>query len=156
MSICDLNHLKQIICTGQCLLGIDFGTKTIGLSISDEFLIIASPLKTLSRSIFTKDLKLLTDIIYKFNVGGLIIGLPLNLNGQEGPRCQSTRQFAKNILNHLDIPITFWDERFSTAVINKMLIAEVDMSRQKRKKVIDKIAATYILQGALDSLSLKK
>ena len=152
MTILSLNNLKQNIQSGQCLLGLDFGAKTIGVSISDTLLIVASPLKTIKRTKFSQDLAHLEVMINNRNAGGLVIGLPLNLNGREGPRCQSTRQFASNILKHLEIPIAFWDERFSTSIVEKMLISEADMSRKKRRRVIDKIAATYILQGAIDSI----
>ena len=110
-------------------------------------------LEMLIRTKFTDDFVELLTIINEFNIGAIIIGLPLNMDGLEGPRCQSTRQFASNILNCIDIPIAFWDERLSTVAVERILISEVDMTRKKRRKILDKLAATYILQGALDALS---
>ena len=153
MAVVKLQNLKQIIDNEKKLLGVDFGSKTIGLSVSDYLLTIANPLKTIIRTKFTDDLIELLTIFDQLNIGAIIIGLPLNMDGHEGPRCQSTRQFASNILNTIDIPIVFWDERLSTVAVERMLISEVDMTRKKRRKILDKLAATYILQGALDALS---
>ena len=153
MAIYELTNLKQNIRSGQCLLGVDLGSKTIGLSLSDPLLIIASPLKTIRRTRFSENLALIKSIILELNIGGTIIGLPISLNGKEGPRCQSTRQFASNFLSGIDIPLAFWDERYSTAAVERLLISEADISRTKRSKIIDKIAATYILQGALDFIN---
>lgn len=134
------------------LMGLDLGSKTIGLALSDTSLLIASPLKTIKRTTFTKDAEILESLFKNYDVGGIIVGLPINLDGSEGPRCQSTRQFAMNLLERQDIPIAFWDERLSTVAVERILIDEIDMTRKRRAKVIDKAAATYILQGALDSL----
>jgi putative holliday junction resolvase len=134
------------------LMGLDLGSKTIGLALSDVSLMIASPLGTIKRTKFTHDAETLEALIDEHDVGGFILGLPLNMDGSEGPRCQSTRQFAINLLERRDIPLAFWDERLSTVAVERILIDEIDMTRKRRAKVIDKAAATYILQGALDAL----
>ena len=133
------------------LLGLDVGTKTIGLALSDVTRSIATPYETIRRTKFTNDAKILGDIVNEMEVGGLIIGLPINLDGSEGPRAQSTRAFARNLARHIDVPMTFWDERLSTAAVERHLI-EADASRKRRAEVIDRMAAAYILQGALDRL----
>jgi putative Holliday junction resolvase len=133
------------------LLGLDVGTKTIGLALSDVTRSVATPYRTLRRTKFTADAKLLAAIAAKEGVGGLVIGLPINLDGSEGPRAQSTRAFAKNLAGHVDVPMAFWDERLSTAAVERHLI-EADASRKRRAEVIDRMAAAYILQGALDRL----
>ncbi|HML92116.1 Holliday junction resolvase RuvX [Methyloceanibacter sp.] len=133
------------------LLGFDLGTKTIGLALSDVTRAIATPYETLRRTKFTADAKAIAEVVAKEGVGGLVIGLPLNLDGSEGPRAQSTRAFARNLAAHVDLPMTFWDERLSTAAVARHLI-EADASRKRRAEVIDRMAAAYILQGALDRL----
>ena len=133
------------------LLGLDVGTKTIGLALSDVTRSIATPYETIRRTKFTSDAKILVDIVDKMEVGGLIIGLPINLDGSEGPRAQSTRAFARNLAKHIDLPMAFWDERLSTAAVERHLI-EADASRKRRAEVVDRMAAAYILQGALDRL----
>lgn len=144
--------LKATLKNRQRLMGIDPGTKTLGLAISDFLYMVASPLMTIKRTKFSKDIVQLKAIITEHNVGGLVIGLPKNMDGSEGPRCQSVRQFASNLMQEIDLPFLFWDERLSTAGVERTLI-EADMSRAKRKDVIDKMAAAYILQGALDTMS---
>ena len=134
------------------LVGIDLGTKTIGLAISDVERRIASPLRTLRRGAFQKDADALMAIFTEFEVAAVIVGLPLDLEGREGPRAQSTRAFARNLAGRTDLPIAYWDERFSTAAVERALIAN-DVSRARRARVIDKMAAAYILQGALDRLA---
>ncbi|MBV9290211.1 MAG: Holliday junction resolvase RuvX [Hyphomicrobiales bacterium] len=134
------------------LIGLDLGTKTIGLAISDVERRIASPLRTLPRRAFQKDADALIAIFTEFEVAGVILGLPLDLAGREGPRTQSTRAFARNLAARTDLPIAFWDERFSTAAVTRSLIAN-DVSRGRRAQVVDKMAAAYILQGALDRLA---
>jgi putative Holliday junction resolvase len=136
----------------QRLLGLDLGTKTIGLAISDPGLVVASPLETIRRKKFTADAGALFALVDDHGVGALVIGLPRNMDGSEGPRCQSTRQFAANLLGKRDIAIAFWDERLSTAAVERAMIAEGDVSRAKRAEAVDKLAAGYILQGYLDSL----
>lgn len=149
----DLNQLKSAMAAARRVLGLDVGSKTIGLALSDVTLMIASPLDTIRRGRFSKDLGRLTEVISKQDVGALIIGLPINMDGTEGPRCQSTRQFATNITKEIDLPIGYWDERLSTVAVERVLVEDVDMTRKRRGEVIDKAAAAYILQGALDFLN---
>ncbi|NQV84580.1 MAG: Holliday junction resolvase RuvX [Rhodospirillales bacterium] len=139
--------------TGQRLLGLDIGSKTIGLALSDVSRLLASPAETIRRTKFTKDVLRLKTIIAQEDVGGLVLGLPVSMDGTEGPRCQSTRDFAINLLEHIDLPIAFWDERLSTAAVQRVLIKEADMTRKRRGEVVDKMAAAYILQGALDAMN---
>lgn len=136
---------------GGRLLGLDVGTKTIGIAISDSGFAIASPVETIRRTKFAADAERLRQLIAGREVGGLVIGLPINMDGSEGPRCQSVRQFAANLLARFDIPILFWDERLSTAAVTRAML-EADLSRQRRAQSVDKMAAAYILQGALDAL----
>ena len=133
------------------LAGLDLGEKTIGIAIGDPGHHVASPLTTIRRTKFTKDATELIRILDERQIGGLVIGLPLNMDGSEGPRCQSVRQFAANLKPLRDVPATFWDERMSTMAVTRDMIA-ADMSRAKRAKVVDQSAAAFILQGALDSL----
>ena len=147
----DIRALKGKLKNRQRLLGIDPGTKTIGLALSDFTLVIATPMETIKRKKFTKDIERIKEIIAEHDVGGFVIGLPINMDGTEGPRCQSVRQFASNLAQHFDVPMAFWDERLSTAGVERTLL-EADVSRAKRAEVIDKMAASYILQGALDAI----
>jgi putative Holliday junction resolvase len=133
------------------LIGIDLGSKTIGLAISDVERRLASPLKTLPRGAFAKDADSLIAIFSEFDIAGIVLGLPLDLDGRDNPRAQSTRAFARNLSTRTTLPIVFWDERFSTAVVTRSLIAN-DVSRARRAQIVDKMAAAYILQGALDRL----
>ena len=133
------------------LIGIDLGAKTIGLAISDVERRLASPLKTLARGAFARDANTLTAIFSEFGVAAIVLGLPLDLNGRDSPRAQSTRAFARNLSTRTNLPILFWDERFSTAAVTRSLIAN-DVSRARRARVVDKMAAAYILQGVLDRL----
>jgi len=153
MAETDLTKLASILPDRGCLLGIDLGSKTIGLAISDPNWVIASPLETIRRSKFAKDLMTLNRIITDRRISALVLGLPVSMDGTEGPRCQSTRQFARNVLQQVDIPIAFWDERLSTSAIQRLLISEADMTRKRRAEVVDKMAAAYILQGAIDMVS---
>ena len=134
------------------LLGLDLGTKTIGLALSDAARTIATPLETIRRKKFGVDATALLDICRNHDVCGLVIGLPLNMDGSEGPRVQSTRAFARNLTSLTDVPMTAWDERLSTAAVTRTLI-EADRSRARRAELVDKMAAAYILQGFLDRLS---
>ncbi len=152
MALCNPAELAAVLTPDARLLGLDLGSKTIGLALSDPRRTIATPLNTLKRQKFTKDAAALCTIIDAENVGGLVLGLPVNMDGSEGPRCQSTRQFAANLLEKKDIPITLWDERLSTAAVTRTLIA-ADTSRKRRGEVVDKLAAAYILQGLLDRLN---
>jgi putative Holliday junction resolvase len=133
------------------LLGLDLGTKTIGLALSDVTRSIATPYDAIRRGKFTTDAKTINGIVEQMGVGGLVIGLPINLDGSEGPRAQSTRAFARNLGHHVAVPIAFWDERLSTAAVERHLI-EAGASRKRRAEVVDRMAAAYILQGALDRL----
>lgn len=137
---------------GQRLMGLDLGTKTIGLALSDVERRLASPLETLKRGKFSADAAALLARAEKFDVAGFVIGLPLNMDGSEGPRVQATRAFVRNLAKLTPAPIVFWDERLSTAAVTRTLI-EQDASRAKRAAVVDRMAAAYILQGALDRLS---
>ncbi len=154
MTVVPLAELKQRLPAGGRLLGLDLGSKTIGLAISDRELTVGSPLETLRRAKFTQDAAALAKICAERKVGGLVLGLPVNMDGGEGPRCQSVRQFARNLTEvaGLELPVAFWDERLSTAAVERLLVEEADMSRRRRAQVVDKMAAAYILQGALDSL----
>lgn len=144
--------LKAALGNRQRLLGIDPGTKTLGLALSDFLCMVATPMETIKRTKFSKDMIHMKRVIEEQNVGGLVIGLPKNMDGSEGPRCQSVRQFAENVMAEIDIPFVFWDERLSTAGVQRTLI-EADVSRAKRAGVIDKMAASFILQGVLDAMS---
>lgn len=134
------------------LVGLDLGSKTIGVALSDVERRIASPLRTLKRAAFQNNAAELSLILGEFAVAGVVLGLPLDLDGRENPRSQSTRAFARNLSGRVEPPLTFWDERFSTAVVTRSLI-ENDVSRARRAEVVDKMAAAYILQGALDRLA---
>lgn len=155
MAILDLAALKPALAPRARLLGFDLGEKTIGLALSDIMLTVATPLETLKRGKFSVDVLALESLIHKHGVGGLVIGLPLNMDGTEGPRCQSTRQFAANLMKLKDFPILFWDERMSTLAVEREMIAH-DVTRARRDKVVDQAAAAFILQGVLDSLARTK
>jgi putative Holliday junction resolvase len=133
------------------LVGLDFGEKTIGVAVSDRIGAVATPLETIRRKKFTLDSNRLLEIISGRDINGIILGLPRNMDGSEGPRCQSTRAFARNLSRVTDLPIGFWDERLSTVAAERALL-EADTSRKRRAEVIDHVAASYILQGALDRL----
>jgi putative Holliday junction resolvase len=143
----------QAMPAGARLMGLDLGTKTLGLALSDVTRTIASGLTTLSRSKFAADARLLLELASQHGVGGLVIGLPINLDGSESPRAQATRAFARNLSKLTALPILYWDERLSTAEAERTLL-EADLSRRRRAQVIDKVAATLILQSALDRLKL--
>ena len=147
-----IDELTQSLQIGCPLLGLDPGTKTIGLALSDGLHNIATPLETIRRSKFAKDADRLVEIINAHEVSGLIIGLPLNMDGSEGPRVQSVKAFARNLAPFVKLPTCFWDERLSTIAVERTLL-EADASRKRRSEVIDKMAACYILQGALDRIA---
>ena len=151
MSIVELSALGQALRPGQRLLGLDLGEKTIGLALSDTSLTVATPFKTLKRGKFKANATELAALIADHDVGGLIIGLPLNMDGSDGPSAQSARAFGRNFAEVHAAPLTFIDERLSTAAVTRTLI-EADTSRARRSEVVDKMAAAYILQGALDRL----
>jgi putative Holliday junction resolvase len=134
------------------LLGLDLGTKTIGVAVSDGVRYSATPLETIARTKFTADAARIVELIAENAAVGIVIGLPLNMDGSEGPRVQSTRAFARNLAQKTDVPIAFWDERLSTSAVTRMMIDEANMRRDKRAEVVDKLAASYILQGALERL----
>ena len=136
---------------GQRLLGFDLGTKTIGLALSDVERRIATPLETIARTRFMTDAGRILALAARFEVGGFVFGLPVNMDGTEGSRAQATRAFVRNLRRLSPIPSAFWDERLSTAAVTRMLIA-ADASRQRRAAVVDRLAAAYILQGALDRI----
>ncbi len=144
------NPLASLPSAGK-LLGLDLGTKTIGIAVSDGMRFSATPLTTIRRTKFKQDAVILLELINENKIVGLVLGLPLNMDGSEGPRVQSSKAFARNLSALIDIPIAFWDERLSTSAVTKTLI-EADVSRAKRAQVVDKLAASYILQGALDRL----
>ncbi|MBR9764780.1 MAG: Holliday junction resolvase RuvX [Rhodobacteraceae bacterium] len=135
----------------RALAGLDFGEKTIGVAVTDSLLSVATPLETIRRKKFTLDAEALLAILQKRAIAGIVLGLPRNMDGSEGPRCQKTRAFARNLLKVTDLPITYWDERLSTVAAERALL-EADTSRRRRAEVIDHVAASYILQGALDRL----
>ena len=137
------------------LMGLDLGEKTIGVAVSDTRQTVATGIKTIKRTKFQKDLTILTQVILGRDIRGVILGLPKNMNGSEGPKCQSTRAFAKNISLTVPLPITFWDERLSTVAAERSLI-EANASRRRRAEVIDYVAASFILQGVLDRVSAIK
>jgi putative Holliday junction resolvase len=151
----DLNGLIATIAPGARLLGFDLGEKTIGLALSDTMLTVATPLETLKRGKFSMDAPRVEAIIAKHGVGGLVIGLPLNMDGSEGPSAQSAKAFGRNLAARSPLPILFQDERLSTAAVTRTLI-DADASRKRRSEVVDKMAAAYILQGVLDRLRVMR
>jgi putative Holliday junction resolvase len=152
--VVDLLELPSACPPGTPFVGLDLGEKTIGVAVSDTTRLIASPYELIRKTKFTDDAKALLRLMKARGASGVVIGLPVNMDGTEGPRCQSVRAFARNLLRLADdaLPIAFWDERLSSAAVNRMLIAEADLSRAKRADVVDRAAAAYILQGALDRL----
>jgi putative holliday junction resolvase len=145
-------ELREALPTGARLMGLDVGTKTIGLALSDTRRVIASPLETIRRRRFGEDAGRLFALVDSHIVGGLVIGLPLTLAGADGPRTQSVRQFARNLIALRNLPVVFWDERLSTAAVTREMIA-ADLTRKRRGEIVDRVAAAYILQGCLDYLS---
>ena len=152
MVIDNLVKLAKNKVAGTRLLGFDLGTKTIGLALSDPGLTVASPIQTLPRRKFSRDVIILQNLVEERNIGAFVFGLPINMDGSEGPRAQGTRDFAANLVNHIKLPLAFWGERLSTAVVERLMIDEADLSRKKRAQSVDKMAAAYILQGTLDAL----
>jgi putative Holliday junction resolvase len=151
MAIRNPADLKALAATGRRLMGLDIGSKTIGLALSDTRHKLATPLETIKRTKFTADAARLRALIAAHGVGALVVGLPVGMDGGEGPRCQSVRQFAASLLETIDIPIAFWDERLSTAAVTRGMI-EADLTRKRRAAIVDRAAAAYILQGLLDYL----
>ncbi len=146
------SELAGLLKPNQRLLGLDVGSKTIGLALSDVSRSIATPMETLKRGKFSDDARWLLALMREHEVAALVVGLPMNMDGSEGPRCQSVRQFAQNLLAMADIDIVFWDERLSTVAAQRAML-EADMSRKKRAENVDKVAAAYILQGLLVNLA---
>lgn len=144
--------LREAVPAASRLMGLDVGTKTIGLALSDTRRVIATPLETIRRRRFREDMARISALIDSNGVGGLVIGLPLTLAGGDGPRTQSVRQFARNLLAVRDLPVAFWDERLSTAAVTREMIA-ADLTRKRRSAIVDRVAAAYILQGYLDFLA---
>lgn len=146
-----LEEFSQAVPPLRAVAGLDFGTKTIGVAVSDGLAQVATPLTTIRRKKFSADGAALQQILAERQIAGLVLGLPRNMDGSEGPRCQSTRAFARNLTQLIELPISFWDERLSTVMAEKALL-EADTSRKRRAEVIDHVAAGVILQGALDRL----
>lgn len=149
----EMKEFKAILPEYKALLGIDYGAKRMGLAVSDLGRSIATSYKILYRSEWQKDVTELKKVIAEKEIGGLVYGLPLQMNGEEGEIAKEVRTFAEKLAKEIDLPYIFWDERLSSSAVEKFLIKEVDMSRGKRKKILDASAAAYILQGALDALS---
>jgi putative Holliday junction resolvase len=146
-----IEEFAAAVARDKALAGLDLGEKTIGVAVSDRRLSVASPLETIRRQKFTLDAAELLAICSARDIGGIVLGLPFNMDGSEGPRCQSTRAFARNLTRLSDLPIGYWDERLSTVAAERALL-EADTSRKRRSEVIDHVAAGYILQGALDRI----
>jgi putative Holliday junction resolvase len=154
MAVLDLADLPRALPPLTPIACLDLGTKTIGVAVSDIGRVIASPLELIRKTQFTQDAQTLFSLMRTRGAVGIVIGLPVNMDGTEGPRCQSCRAFARNLLRlNPDLAIAFWDERLSSAAVNRMLIDEADLSRARRNQLVDKAAAAYILQGALDRLN---
>lgn len=153
MPVLDLADLPAALPPMTPVMGLDLGEKTIGVAVSDLTRTIASPLELIRKAKFTDDAARLFALMKGRGARGIVIGLPVNMDGTEGPRCQSSRAFGRNLLRlDADLAIAFWDERLSSAAVNRMLIEEADLSRARRADLVDKAAAAYILQGALDRL----
>jgi putative holliday junction resolvase len=146
-----IENLPSLLAPNARVLGLDLGTETIGMALSDVTRSVATPFETIKRTKFTQDAQRIAEVVGEQNAGAIVLGLPLNLDGTEGPRAQSTRAFARNLGPLVQVPLVFWDERLSTAAVERHLI-EADASRKRRAEVIDRMAAAYILQGALDRL----
>jgi len=158
MPLVAVHDLPGLLPARGRVLGLDLGEKTLGMAVSDRDRRVASPVDTLKRSKFTKDAESLAAVCGEREITALILGLPINMKGEEGRRCQATRQFARNLVEKAGytLPIAFWDERLSTAAVERFLIDEADMKREARGKIVDKMAAAYILQGALDALGRER
>ncbi|MBR3676836.1 MAG: Holliday junction resolvase RuvX [Alphaproteobacteria bacterium] len=152
----DLAQFKSSLQPYRALLGFDYGSKRLGVAVSDLMRGIATSYKIIQRSSWEKDLAEIKKIVAEKEVGGFVFGLPLQMNGEEGEIAVEVRAFADKIAQEIPLPVLFWDERLSSSAVERFLIDEVDMSRQKRKKVLDASAAAYILQGALDALHYLK
>ncbi len=154
MILTDILEFAAALPPNRAIAGLDLGDKTIGFAASDLRRGVATPITTIRRSKFTEDAAKLLALVAERQIAGLILGLPLNMDGSEGPRVQSTRAFARNLERLTPLPITFWDERLSTVAATRALL-EADTSRKRRAEVIDHVAAGYILQGALDRMAFQ-
>jgi putative Holliday junction resolvase len=152
MAVVDLLELPAALPPYAPVVGLDLGEKTIGVAVSDATRTVASPLELIRKTKFTDDAAALFKLMASRGAAGIVIGLPVNMDGTEGPRCQSSRAFARNLLRLRDIPIAFWDERMSSMAVNRVLISEADATRARRAEAVDKMAAAWILQGALERL----
>jgi putative Holliday junction resolvase len=152
MAVLDIADLTEALGPGVPVAGLDVGEKTLGVAVSDIRLTIASPLTVIRRRKFTLDVDALFSLMRQRGAGGLVVGLPVNMDGSEGGKCQSVRAFVRHLLLRQDVPVAFWDERLSTAAVNRVLIEEADRSRARRAELVDGLAAAWILQGALDRL----
>lgn len=153
MAVVDITELPPLLPRYGALFGLDLGEKTIGVAVSDPTRMVATPLETLKKGKFTDDANALFRLMDGREAAGLVIGLPVNMDGTEGPRCQSSRAFGRNLLRlRPDLVITFWDERMSSMAVNRVLIGEMDATRARRAGLVDQMAAGWILQGALDRL----
>lgn len=150
-----IEDFQAALPTKRAIAGLDFGEKTIGVAVSDRMLSVATPLETIARKKFTVDSAKVLEIARARDIGGLILGLPVNMDGSEGPRCQKTRAFARNLQRVTDLPIGYWDERLSTVAAERALL-EADTTRKRRNEVIDHVAAGFILQGVLDRISFMR
>ena len=148
----DLKAFKQQIQPHKALLGFDYGEKRLGIAISDLLWMVATPQKTIFRSNFDSDIKAIRQLIEEKEIGGIVYGLPLQMNGEEGETAAAVRKFAASVYEQIPLPYTFWDERLSSKAMETFLIKEADISRAKRKQVLDSSSAAYILQGVLDAL----
>jgi len=152
MAVVDLLELPALLPAHAPIVGLDLGEKTIGVAVSDATRTVASPLELIRKTKFTDDAAALFKLMESRGAGGIVIGLPVNMDGTEGPRCQSSRAFGRNLLRLRDVPIAFWDERMSSMAVNRVLIDEADVTRARRAGLVDKMAAAWILQGALERL----
>ena len=156
MPIIDLLELPTTAPARTPVMGLDLGEKTIGVAVSDRDRMVASPLELILKTKFTRDAERLFRLMDEREAVAVVVGLPVNMDGTEGPRCQSVRAFARNLLRLRDPAIAFWDERLSTAAVQRMLTSEADLSRARRDELVDKAAAAWILQGALDRLAFAR
>lgn len=153
-AVYSLPEFKALLQPGR-LIGLDVGTETIGVAVSDSSRMIASPDLTIYRRKWSEDAAALNAMIEGQNIAGIVIGYPLNMDGSSGPRAQATRAFARNLQAEFNLPLLLWDERLSTAAVTRMMIDEMDINRKRRDELVDKLAASYILQGVLDALSIE-
>jgi putative Holliday junction resolvase len=152
MAILDIVDFAAALPAGSPVVGLDPGEKTIGVAVSDVTRSVASPMETIRRVKFTQDAEALFRLMASRGAKGIVIGLPVNMDGTEGARAQSNRALARNLLRLGDLPITLWDERMSTMAVNRVLIDEFDITRKRRAEAVDKMAAAWMLQGALDRM----